>query len=450
MKEDIFTKLANYAQYNNGLIPIDHAMSISAKIYYSELGQREIAKEDIDYIDDRSDVKDLGIVEDYITASHLGPLFSLPLSRWLVEKWFYLQQKGLQKFIWLEMGPGEGQLFQQIWDHTYEIPGFHNSISHIIFLEFSNILAKKQRNIVEYCIKNKNSSYNSQYDNISTTNFIHCCNIDEVVNNLKKIKLPTIGFANEFFDALPIKQFYKSSDKIHEVMLKPDLKTKSFNLVLSKFNNNENFNYYKNIPENGIVEISPVSDYIIDNLSFCYNILPFFSLLCIDYGYWDPLFASTIQAIHFHKKLKNPFNYLGNADISSLVDFFSLKQVFFYGSMQKYNIKNNKDHLSKDISEITNNDTKNYLFLTQKEFLLKYGINEFFKQIKNKLLLFDDKFIKFNKINKNLSVDSTQQNIYNDRISILKRQKNRLIDINKMGNLFKFLCLSWDNSDNSN
>ena len=113
--------------------------------------------------------------------------------------------------------------------------------------------------------------------------------------------------------------------------------------------------------------------------------------ILIDYGYNKKLESFTLQAIYNHKKT-SIFENIGQQDISSHVNFNELIEIAKQHKLQ--------------INE----------FITQRDFLLKYGILE----RKKKLLT------KNSNLNKNL----------------LDEEVDRLINVDRMGNLFKCLVVS--------
>ena len=113
--------------------------------------------------------------------------------------------------------------------------------------------------------------------------------------------------------------------------------------------------------------------------------------ILIDYGYNKKLKSFTLQAIYNHKKT-SIFENIGQQDISSHVNFNELIEI----------AKQNKLQINE--------------FVSQRDFLIKYGILE----RKKKLLT------KNSNLNKNL----------------LDEEVDRLINVDRMGNLFKCLVVS--------
>ena len=107
-----------------------------------------------------------------------------------------------------------------------------------------------------------------------------------------------------------------------------DLRTNSLAWTLTGSSSNLGFlvsqKVEKGVNENAIVEVSPASigifKTIADNIAKNGG-----AALIIDYGYLDPIFKSSLQAIKNHKFV-DPLSQPGNADISSHVDFALLKR----------------------------------------------------------------------------------------------------------------------------
>ena len=129
---------------------------------------------------------------------------------------------------------------------------------------------------------------------------------------------PIIFFGNEFFDAIPVKQFYNEKNifmekyyylnkknKINEIYKKASCKNisqiKSFKIL-------RNLKFIE-FPKLGLDELNK----IIKKISKLKG-----GLLLIDYGYLDPKNKSTLQSVIKHKKNKLLGN-LGKADITSLL-----------------------------------------------------------------------------------------------------------------------------------
>ena len=127
--------------------------------------------------------------------------------------------------------------------------------------------------------------------------------------------------ANEFFDALPIKQFLMTADGIRERKVTWDAAQNAFGFVLAE----PGLTLAKSgshIPANTVMEHSPISRSIMRQLAQHIREHGGAGLI-IDYGYLGEAHHDTLQALKahlFHPVLSEP----GEADITAHVDFTSL------------------------------------------------------------------------------------------------------------------------------
>ena len=119
---------------------------------------------------------------DYITSPNISILFSEMIAVWTISFWENLGSP--KKFNLIELGAGNGEMMKDMVATFQKFPLFKKSCK-INILEKSNYLKEIQKKK----LKNKNIRW---------------------LKNLKELSnTPSIFLANEFFDALPIKQFFK-------------------------------------------------------------------------------------------------------------------------------------------------------------------------------------------------------------------------------------------------
>ena len=124
---------------------------------------------------------------DYITSPMISNLFSEMIAIWCVAFWEHLEKP--KKFLITELGPGDATLCNNLIRTFKKFNNFYNSLE-IKLLEKSNKLKKIQKTK----IKNKKVKW---------------------INKISEVNSgPIIFIANEFFDALPIKQIYKKKKLI--------------------------------------------------------------------------------------------------------------------------------------------------------------------------------------------------------------------------------------------
>ena len=124
---------------------------------------------------------------DYITSPNISILFSEMIAIWIISFWEKLKKP--KKFNIIELGAGNGEMMKQILISFENFPKFRKCCE-IYILEKSNYLKKIQKN------------------KLQDKKVIWIKNINQIS------KQPSIFIANEFFDALPIKQFMKVKKKM--------------------------------------------------------------------------------------------------------------------------------------------------------------------------------------------------------------------------------------------
>ena len=304
---------------------------------------------------------------DYITSPNISILFSEMIAIWIALFWKNL--KSPKKFNLVELGAGNGEMILQILKTFEKFPLLKKSCK-INILEKSIYLKKIQKKKLEH--------YNVNW-----------------INNLSSLSnLPTIFIANEFFDALPVKQLVKKKDKWYEKNVKfsklekPKFVDKLINI--KKFEKKIGF---KISHKQKFIEYSPSS---IKYLKFISKIIKNNGggILIIDYGYTDEKMKNTLKSISKHK-LSNILENFGKCDISYDISFKLFEKI-----VKKFGLK---------VNGIT----------SQKNFLQELGILE-----------------RAEIISKNLQ--------FSEKANIYFRIK-KLIDENEMGKLFKVMFVSKKN-----
>ena len=122
-----------------------------------------------------------GAAGDFITAPEISQMFGELLGLSLAQSWL---DQGSPAFTLAELGPGRGTLMADILRATRAVPGFHAAMT-ICLIEVSPTLRTRQQSIL--------ATYHVQW--LSG------------VHDLPQAPLYLV--ANEFFDALPIRQFQR-------------------------------------------------------------------------------------------------------------------------------------------------------------------------------------------------------------------------------------------------
>ena len=230
---------------------------------------------------------------DFITSPNISILFSEMIAIWIISFWENLNCP--EKFNLIELGAGNGEMMKSLISTFDQFPEF-KSACNINILEKSNFLKKEQKKNINYkkikWLKN--------------------------LNDLNKI--PNIFIANEFFDALPIKQFIKKKDKWHERYVDfTNIKKVHFNDILFNIENLEKKIKLNISKKQNFIEYSPQAT----------NYLKLITkkikknnggLLIIDYGYLESKLKNTIQAVSNHK-YSNTLKNIGQSDITHNLSF---------------------------------------------------------------------------------------------------------------------------------
>jgi len=304
---------------------------------------------------------------DFITAPNISILFSEMLAIWCLAFW---ENLGCPKKInIIELGAGNGEMMYQMIKVFERFNKFRESSNYFI-LEKSQFLKKIQ--------KKKLNSHKIIW-----------------LNSINKLKNgPNIFLANEFFDALPIKQFIKKNNKWYEKNIKKNNINKyEFVNVITNIKNLEKkieINLSKN---QKIIEFSPLTYKYLNIISEKINTFQG-GLLIVDYGYLKKKMRDSLQSIYKHN-FNNVLDNFGKSDITYNLNFFLLKKI-----VKKLNLK---------VVGLT----------SQKKFLTKLGILD-----------------RAEILAKNLQ--------FSKKADIYYRLK-RLIDRNFMGELFKVMFVTGKN-----
>ena len=306
---------------------------------------------------------------DFITAPNITRLFSEIITIWIITFWKSIGSP--KKFNLLELGAGNGEMMKVIIETLKNFPECYNACSFIIH-EKSKILINQQKKKL---------------------------NFEKIlwVKDIKNINsYPILYLANEFFDAMPIKQFFKKKKSWIErtVKLKKSKKAEfgEQNINIKKLEKNLKFEISKN---QSIIEYSPETFRYLKNI--CNTIQKNNGgILIIDYGYLNSKMRETLQAVKNHK-YSNVLESIGDSDITYNINF----NIF-----QKFT---NKFH------------NLNSIITSQKKFLISMGILQR-AEIVSKNISFSKKTDLFYRISR--LVDEKQMGEL-FRVMLVKKKKNK-------------------------
>jgi len=239
---------------------------------------------------------------DFITSPFISSIFSETISIWIVSYWIYLKKP--KKINILELGPGNGLMINQIINSLKKIKTFD--------AKFNIYLHEKSESLIKVQKKNLNNFKNIVW-----------------IKNINKIKqYPTIIIANEFFDAFPIKQFFKINNNWHEQCISFKKNIKKIIYYKNKINNNilKKYSKFFNIDKSKIIEYPVKIENYLNSIS---KIIKKNNgiFLTFDYGYSDVVGKNTLRAIKKHKIVDLLKEYT-DCDITFDINFNILKNIF--------------------------------------------------------------------------------------------------------------------------
>lgn len=310
-----------------------------------------------------------GRAGDFITAPEVSQMFGELIGLWAAVTW---QQMGSPpKVDLIELGPGRGTLMSDALRAVRNVPGIGDALT-VRFVETSPVLRTHQQTaIMAYGIP---ATWHETFDDIPT-----------------RANVPAIVIGNEFFDALPIRQFERGEKGWAERLVGIDANTGELGFVRGA----ETPITDALIPatmrgaakKGDIFESCAPAIAIADQIARRLNETGGGALF-IDYGHPGSAFGDTFQALkghEYHPVLSDP----GDADLTAHVDFSAIGRA------------------------MNEAGARTGAVLTQGTFLRMLGIEQRAELLKT-------------------SADDAQQTAIDQALS-------RLIDADQMGTLFKVL-----------
>lgn len=235
----------------------------------------------------------LGAAGDFTTAPEISQMFGELIGLSLAQSW--LDQGAPSRFALAELGPGRGTLMADILRATAGVPGFHDA-ARVHLVETSPVLRDAQAHRVPGAI---------WQDSVETLP-----------------DLPLYLVANEFFDALPIRQFQRDGAGWRERVV--GLQDARLTLGLSDASPQTALTHRLDDTQDGdLVETCAPAQAIAAEIGA--RIAGHGgAALIIDYGDWRSL-GDTFQALKAHESV-DPLASPGEADLTAHVDFEALAQ----------------------------------------------------------------------------------------------------------------------------
>ncbi|HYZ48016.1 MAG TPA: SAM-dependent methyltransferase [Sphingomonas sp.] len=231
----------------------------------------------------------LGASGDFTTAPEISQMFGELIGLWLADLW---TRAGKPHIHYVELGPGRGTLAADA-RRAMRSAGLEPAIH---FVETSPVLREQQR------ARHSGAIFHDGVDTLPAD-------------------APLLIVANEFFDALPVRQLVHSANGWRERHLAwanpvfvPVASGPRLDDILPE--------HLRAAPTGSIIETSPASAAIARQLAHRL-VTQGGAALIADYGYEGPAIGDTLQAVRGHA-YANPFEEPGERDLTAHVDFATL------------------------------------------------------------------------------------------------------------------------------
>lgn len=234
----------------------------------------------------------LGATGDFVTSPEISQMFGEMIGLCLAQAWM---DQGRPNGVLAELGPGRGTLMQDILRATKGVAGFHDALAlHLV--EASPVLRAAQS------ARLPNPTFHADVSTLPDA--------------------PLFLVANEFFDALPVRQFQRDGTGWRERMVGLDSDTLTMGLSaaapLALLEHR-----LADTKDGDIVEVCPALPAIMGQIGERIGTHGGAALI-IDYGDWRSQ-GDTLQALRGHQPV-DPLHAPGTADLTTHVDFEVITQ----------------------------------------------------------------------------------------------------------------------------
>ncbi len=235
----------------------------------------------------------IGAAGDFVTAPEVSQMFGELIGLWCAAVW---QSMGQPKRVRLvELGPGRGTLLVDALRAARTVPAFRDAIDlHLV--ESNQSLRAEQAAL----LADAQPTWHERFETVPPG--------------------PVLVIANEFFDALPIRQFERVGNAWQErvVTLVPSSQA-------LRFAASDSVPVEDGLgcaPSGAIVERAPAREALAGAIA-ARIVADCGAALIVDYGHEQPGFGDTLQAVKRHRR-HDALDEPGYADLTAHVDFSSL------------------------------------------------------------------------------------------------------------------------------
>jgi NADH dehydrogenase [ubiquinone] 1 alpha subcomplex assembly factor 7 len=237
----------------------------------------------------------IGKAGDFITAPEISQIFGELLGLWCVPVWQSMGEPASVTVV--ELGPGRGTLLADALRAWRNLPQFLDAVS-IAIVETSPVMREAQASTLRD----------------APTPLHWYAGLDEVPEG------PSILLANEFIDALPIRQHVRRNNVWRERVVTLD---QGGDFVFAEGEVVDAAGLPP-APDGAIFETRPEATRLLALLAARAASAPLAALI-VDYGHAETGCGDTLQAVAAHRYAE-PLAAPGEADLSAHVDFAALKR----------------------------------------------------------------------------------------------------------------------------
>ncbi|PXW55712.1 class I SAM-dependent methyltransferase [Chelatococcus asaccharovorans] len=237
----------------------------------------------------------LGASGDFVTAPEISQMFGELLGLWAAETWRLMGAPATVNLV--ELGPGRGTLMADTVRVARVVPGFREALA-IHLVETSPVLRARQEATLA-----------------DAGDVVWHASVDTLPDG------PAIILANEFFDALPVRQFLRTEQGWHERLVGlNDAGELTFGIAAApspEITTEGPVGALLEVPRAGLAVTGEIAARLVAQGG---------ALLAIDYGHMRSGFGDTLQAVRAHRfvdVLATP----GEADLTTHVDFALIGKV---------------------------------------------------------------------------------------------------------------------------
>jgi NADH dehydrogenase [ubiquinone] 1 alpha subcomplex assembly factor 7 len=246
----------------------------------------------------------VGAAGDFVTAPEISQMFGELLGAWLAARWMAIGRADPVRLV--ELGPGRGTLLRDALRATRGVAGFHTALRlHLVEID-ATLRAQQQAALGDGSIPARWHDH-----------------LDEVPDDA-----PLLLIANEFFDALPIRQLMRTDAGWRERMiglaaagvappfafaLAPGMSPLAA-LLAPQVRDQAPPGAVAEVSLPSLAMVRSVAERLVHQRG---------AALIVDYGADEPGHGDTLQALHRHAKV-GLFERIGDSDLTAHVDFTAL------------------------------------------------------------------------------------------------------------------------------